>query len=485
MRHKTRATTACYLFALMAALPATAQEAQPKETLNLTPCFISGVKERINCGSIDVPLDYNNPGGVQIRVHVAVLSATSSTPASDPFVIFAGGPGQAAGEYGGFARLAFHEIRKERDIVLIDQRGTGKSYGLRCTFDSLEDTLMEPQEVAEKCRSQHDIDVRYFTLENIMRDTDEVRARLGYDQLNLWGGSYGTKSVSLYLKRYPERVRSIIVDGVLPPDTSLFMSAPSSAQRALTKLADDCKAQASCNAAFPDFEGQVNDLVERAANGELEFKGIDPVSGKYVELPLQFETIVESIRSVMYGAEGTTILPYVVNEAHGGNLTPLLASLMNGSAVIDTMYMGSTLSLLCGEDVASADAEAAAAAGADSFARDSYYRIWSGYCAGWDYMRPTAPDFFAPAASDVPALVLSGDLDPVTPPPLGEHWMKGFPNGRHIIVEGTGHNTSHVACMPELLGEFLETLDPQALDISCLSHVDRLPLVVGANGNVQ
>lgn len=485
----TRVTTAG-IFLLASVGPTLAEGQMPDATnnnsaLKMAPCFIAGLKERVTCGSLELPLDYSDPDGVKIPVHVAVLPAVSATPEKDPLVVFAGGPGQTAGDYGPFAKVAFHEILKKREIILIDQRGTGKSYGMRCEYGTLEDVLLDPTEVAQVCRAEYDIDVRHFTLENIMRDTNEIRKKLGYQQLNLWGGSYGTKSVSLYLKRYPEQVRSIIVDGVLPPDQSLFLSAPASAERALGKLVADCETQSSCQAAFPDFRKQVGELVERAAQGELSFKGLDPITGKPLDIDIEFEVVIESIRSVMYGAEGTTLLPYVVNQAHAGNLTPMLASLLGSSAISDSMYMGATLSLLCGEDVASVTAEQAAKAGEGSFARDSYYRIWSSSCKGWDFMRPTEADFFSPATGDVPALILSGDLDPVTPPPLGERWLEGFPNGRHIIVAGTGHNTSHVGCMPKLLGEFMESLDAKALDASCLDYLDRLPLVVSANGNIK
>lgn len=488
MKKIARVTTAG-LFLFGSALPLLAQDPAPYNTdqavLEMAPCFIAGIKERVSCGTMDLPLNYDDPDGVKVPIHVAVVPAVSATPETDPILVFAGGPGQAAGDYGGFVNLAFYEIQKKRDIILIDQRGTGKSYGMRCGSEDLEEALFDRKQAAEMCRADYDIDVRHFTLENVIRDTDEVRKQLGYDQLNLWGASYGTKTVSLYLKRYPEHVRSIIVDGVLPPDQSLFLSAPASAERALGKLVDDCRAQPSCAAAFPDFKNQVNDLIERAVQGKMNFNGIDPVSGKYLDIDLDFEIVVESIRSVMYGAEGTTLLPYVVNEAHGGNLAPMLASLLGSSAIADTMYMGATFSLLCGEDVASISPEAAAIAGEGSFARDSYYRIWQQSCEGWDYMRPAAPDFFRPTSGDVPALILSGDLDPVTPPPLGDHWLKGFPNGRHIIVAGTGHNTSHVGCMPQLLGKFIEGLDAAALDTSCLDYLARLPLVVNANGNIE
>ena len=484
MKTIIRVTTAG-LIALAGILPASAQGQNQAPSLDLAPCFIGGVKEQISCAFVGMPLNYADPGGQKILLHVAVLPARAAKPAADPFLIFAGGPGQATSEYGFLIEAAFEEIRSERDIVLIDQRGTGKSTPLGCEFTENEDFFLKPQEAAEKCRTRHDIDVRQFTLEHIIRDTDEIRAMLGYEQVNLWGGSYGTKSVSLYLKRYPERVRSIIVDGVLPPDHSLFASAPKSAERALQRLIADCSTQPSCQTAFPRIREQLVALISQASDGELKYDGLDPVSGKPLAFDLDFELVVESVRSAMYGAEGTTQLPYLINEASEGNLQPMVASLMNGSVAGTGMYMGATLSLLCGEDVASIRADEAAKAGEGSFARDSYYRIWSGYCAGWDYVRPTTEDFFAPVKSDVPALILSGNLDPVTPPPLGDHWAQGFPNGRHIIVEGTGHNTSYAACMPKLLSEFMDHLDPAKLDTSCLDHLNHLPIVVGVNGNVQ
>ena len=480
----TRATTAS-LVALTATMAAGAADDNQKEKFTLEPCFVDGIKNAARCATVQLPLNYDDPDGKQIPIFVAVVPSSTASPETDAFIVFSGGPGQASAEQGAFVDLAFDEILGKRDVILIDQRGTGKSYALSCNFDPIEDADIEPKAAAEKCRSQQDIDVRHFTLENIIRDTEEIRARLGYDQLNLWGGSYGTKTASLYLKRYPERVRSVVVDGVLPPDTSLFSSAPASAERALNKLIEDCSAQTSCNQAFPDIKAQVNALVEKASNGELRFKGLNPVTGVSVDIEMSIAMTVESIRSVMYNAEGTTILPFAINEASNGNLQPLVAGLFGAEALSNGMYLGSTLSLLCGEDVSSIGDDAAAAAGAGSFARDSYYKIWNEYCEGWDYIVPSASDFYGPAEGDVPMLVLSGDLDPVTPPALGEHWVKGFPNGRHIVVKGTGHNTSYVACMPSLISEFVDNLDAAALDTSCLDHLARLPLVISANGNVQ
>lgn len=465
--------------------PAGAEEGTGFSSFELSPCFMDGMKGRVLCASVNLPLDYKQPEGAKVPVHVLVLPAVTANPAKDPLLIFAGGPGQAASDLGLLVQSAFHQVHNNRDIVLIDQRGTGKSYGLQCDFDDLDTAFVEPAKAVKQCRAQYDIDVRHFTLENVIRDTDEIRARLGYEQLNLWGGSYGTKSISLYLKRYPERVRAVIVDGVLPPDSLLFASTPKSAERSIGKLIVDCQAQASCHDVFPNFEEQIEALLERAVKGGLVYKGTDPVSGKYIEQDFNFEMAVESIRSVLYSSQGTTILPYIVNEAYNGNLAPLVASMLNGAGMSKSMYLGATLSILCGSDVERMSADDAMKAGEGSFARDSYFRFWRRNCDGWDYINPPAPDFSAPIKSDVPALVLSGDLDPITPPQFGAHWAKGFPNSRHIILAGTGHGTSTVGCMPAIIGEFVDTLDLDALDTSCLDHLSRLPLVVSSNGNVQ
>jgi pimeloyl-ACP methyl ester carboxylesterase len=280
-------------------------------------------------------------------------------------------------------------------------------------------------------------------------------------------------------------VRSIIVDGVLPADKSLFLSAPASAEKAFAALERDCQKSATCTAAYPDFRAQVESLVSQAKAGEIKYKGADPLSGAYVEFDIEYEMAVEAIRSSLYNPDAAAMMPYIISQTHEGNYTPLLASLLNSAAVADSMYMGATMSLLCGEDVAVISKDQAVAAGAGSFAGDHYYRTWASYCEGWDYIIPDTSDFFDLVESDVPALALSGSLDPVTPPALAEHWLQGFSNGRHIVVPGTGHNTSYVACMPELMAEFISTLDAKSLDASCFEGRVRLPLMVGMNGNVQ
>ena len=485
MKNITRVATATIIMAsvglcLDSSRPAAAEDA----TVKFNPCYIAGVKDRLRCTDIDLPLDYTNPGGERISVHVTIVPAKASTPAPDPFLVFAGGPGQAAGDYGLLVRAAFDPIHAKRDIILIDQRGTGQSAGLKCGGDEIPYPLDRFTATTKFCFDQAPKLARQITMENTVRDTDEIRAKLGIEKLNLWGGSYGTRTVALYLKRCPKHVRSLIVDGVLPPDVSLFETAGQSAERAKHLIAEDCAASPACNSRFPDFEAQIDALLDKAKAGDLRYQGPDPVSGEMQDIEFGFGMMVEALRASFYGADSTVFLPLVVDDASKGNLRPLVAAMSNGAGVSDSMYLGNTLSILCGDEIGRVDDASAQRAGEGSFAADSYYRFWKAGCMGWQ-ASPAAPDAFEPARGDVPALVLSGNLDPITPPTMGDHFVAGFPNGRHLVVGGTGHNTGYVGCMPRLMADFVDDLDASALDASCLDHLKRLPIVTGINGNVN
>ncbi|WP_417463911.1 alpha/beta fold hydrolase [Kordiimonas sp.] len=457
---------------------------QAEETPEFKPCYIRGLKERLACADISLPENYAIPDGARVNIHVTRLPAKAGSPEKDPFVVFAGGPGQAAGDYGPLVRLAFQHIRAKRDILLIDQRGTGQSYGIRCESDEMPYPLERFTALARNCMDETPANVAAITMENVVRDTDEIRQRLGYEQLNLWGGSYGTRTVALYLKRYPEHVRSIIVDGVLPPDVSLFETAAASAERAVQKIIQDCGRNSSCAAAYPELEAQLDDLVTQAKGGELRYTGPDPVSGEDMDFILGYGIVVEALRSSFYTADQTTYIPFTINAAADGNLKPLISALLGGTAVSDSMFLGATFSILCGDEIDRANVEEIETQSGRSFAGDTYYQFWKAGCQGWNSGAP-ADDAFEPIGGDVPALVLSGDLDPITPPSMGEHFVKGFPNGRHIVVPGTGHNTSYVACMPKVMADFMDHTDVSALDTSCFDHLKRLPFATGLNGAVN
>lgn len=454
------------------------------------PCVLQGASRVAECATVTVPLNYAAPDGRKIELRLALLPATGGASLPDPIVVLAGGPGQAASEVVNLAETVFRFSSKRRDIVMLDVRGTGHSTPLDCEMPDEAIAWEEDAwvEFFAACRAKYDFDVRYINLETITQDLEQVRQLMGYPEVNLWGGSYGTRKAAHYVRRFGEHVRSAVVDAMLPPDVSLFESVPASTERALQKLLDDCHAQPSCIEAYPDTRAEFMSLMAKAEAGDLYFDSKHPVRGVPIHVKIDGPSLVESVRSVMYGADGTTRLPFVIHEAVEGNLTPLMMSNFGSTAPHSGMYIGMSMSVLCGEEVARISDEQAQLAGQGSFARDTYYEVWSEFCRNWDYFTTAdglPSDLYEPVQSDVPLLALSGDLDPITPPELGEIYVQGYPNSKHIIVSGTGHISSYVGCMPSLISKFIDTLDPANLDDSCLQHFKRLPIITGVNGQVD
>lgn len=433
-------------------------------------CYISNMRSKATCYQFDLPLNYNNPTGSKISVHVTVLPASGSITKADPLFIFAGGPGQAAGDYGGLVQSSFHKILEERPIILMDQRGTGKSEPLDCDDAGYLPTPSDTRKMVENCLRDQKYDVQYFDSLSIIKDSDQIRQALGYQQMNLWGGSWGTRLSAYYAMIYPEHVRSMILDGVLPTETSLFMTAAESAQKSLDHLIDRCAQTPACQQSYPTLRADITTLLDKAERGGLIFDGPDPVTGERLKLTLSRNITVEALRSNLYAAESSRLLPVIVTTALKGNLSPLMAVLMNGSNLSDSMYLGSTLSILCAEEVETVAADTVKKISQNSFARDSYHQFWSNACSAWgktSYHKP----FKQKLVTDIPTLVLSGEVDPVTPSSLGDILMQGLSNGRHIIVKGTGHNTGFVSCMPTLMDKFIDDLKPKDLDVSCMGDV--------------
>jgi len=448
------------------------------------PCYVEGLSMQMACGTVAVPLDWAaGPEAGTIDIHVTKIPASGGKAEAEPFVMFAGGPGQAAGEIAFVVDIALREIWAKHDILLIDTRGTGKSAPMQCNFgDAI--SPAELRAAAADCLAEQKLDTRHFHLQAATRDVKAVFDAMGVQQAHLWGASYGTRSAAMFYRRYPEHVATMIVDGVTPPDLPLFVTTPKATEGALNALFEDCDAQPSCREAFPDLKGDLLNLLAAARGGDLRYTHPNPLTGEAQDVPVGFSATFEAIRSSLYNAQMTTLLPYTIHQAADGNLQPLFAPAYGANM---GMYMGMTLSFLCSEEVDRITPEEAADAGAGTISGASYYDHWSNLCAAWKYM-PNADlpqDMFEPLTGNVPTMVLSGRLDPITPGFMGQKLADSLSNAVHIDVPGTGHNTAEVSCVSYLMGEFIKNRDPQALDASCLQQVKRLPLIVGPNGQTQ
>lgn len=464
-------------------------QAQDQLNIELKPCFIDRISEKSKCATVKMPLDHRGAISGDIDVFVAVVPALSSQILDDPLVIFSGGPGQANSEMGALVTMAFKSIREHREIILIDQRGTGKSTPLRCTDEDESDYSPSKHSMSiQSCRANFDFAAEYFTMENVIADTHVILKSLGYEKVNLWGVSWGTRSAVHYLRRYPAHVRSVIVDGVLPPDVGIFETSPKSATRALTKLYEACKMDEICTKAYGDIEGIIDELVGKANKGTLRYNGANPVTGEPMSQGISLMTLVQNIRGILYTPQKATMLPMALYKLNHGDGRAFMALTSEGAMMSKSLYLGSTLSLLCGEEVPRITAERAQEIGTGQLTQDTYYQYWLAACKGWPSL-PGDDDIHTPLASDVPMMILSGELDPVTPPSMGEHLAKSFKNSRHLVVRGVGHNVSYQGCMPKILGKFIKELDASVIEAECLDKMKRpafsVPLVSAPLVSVQ
>ena len=245
----------------------------------MTACTLGGAVA--TCGTLRVPEDPSNASGRAIDLRVMVVPAASAEVKSDPVFFLAGGPGGAATESFGWAPLTFADLHRDRDFVLVDQRGTGGSN--RLEIPPLPDLRGLPDaEIREKidaALSQLPADPRFYTTYLAMEDLDRVREALGYDEINLYGPSYGATAAQYYMRQHGDHVRAVVLDGGTLLDVPLFERMPASSQGALEILFDRCAIDSSCSAAFPNVRSEFAAVISRLAHESIETATAYPYTG--------------------------------------------------------------------------------------------------------------------------------------------------------------------------------------------------------------
>ena len=457
-------------------------------TMQLKPCRVAQVDNAVKCGSLEVIENRGTQQGRKIALNVVVLPASSRNKEADPVFLFAGGPGQAASDLARQALVILGGLNNKRDLVLIDQRGTGKSNGLTCTFpDALSPEMADfamrdaaTRKALKDCRSKLELkaDLTQYTTTIAMADIEEVRAALGYESINLWGGSYGSRAAMEYLRRYENRVRSVVLDGVAPPSLALPESFARDAGQALEKMYSACGNQAPCKKRFAELKPSVDELLASLAKQPHSASIADPVSGVMREVKVTREMLLASIFSTLYVPELVAMLPASLAQAKQGNYAPLMAmGAIFGDLTEEKIAIGMRLSVVCAEDVpriARSD-QTAARLQPQPFGQLFIDEFAKG-CEIWP-KGTMAKDFDQPVKSTKPVLILSGALDPVTPPAFGEEVKKNFPNSLHAIAPNVGHGVSSRGCGPKLIKKFVENAAVTDLDGKCLERIPR-PLFV-------
>lgn len=481
---------ACWL-ALALSFALIAPTALANRFPDLTPCELSAAAGQVTvsarCGHLQVPENPDDLAGRSLSLPFAVIPARGRPVLPDPVVFLAGGPGQSALETAPFLRAALHDLNRNRDLLFLDQRGTGGANPLHCRAAEEEDPwrITEPAAMLallDRCRADWDADLRFYTTSDGARDLEALRRHLGYDQLNLIGGSYGTRMAQVYLRNHPERVRSVILDGVAPTRLALGAEHGQALDQSLMALFDRCQADAACAQAFPDVHGAFSTLKERYSDWQEgpEVTLLLPRSGESISVPFTRSVLAGALRFLAYSPSTQMLLPLLVHEAaHSGDPSRLASqAIMVTESLQDSIAVGLNFAVGCAEDWPVWPPVGAAA---DTLLGHSLDELYALVCEQWPAgARPD--DFHTPFDSDVPILLLSGEFDPVTPPSYGDEAAAQFSNSRHLIAPGRGHIVLPLPCISRISTQFVDTLDLDALDTDCLEALGPEPFFVQLTG---
>lgn len=453
----------------------------------LTPCRVEGIEEQALCGTHEVFEDRGAKQGRKIALRIVVVPALASSPEPDPLVFLAGGPGQAASETGAALKFV-NRIHRTRDILLVDQRGTGASGPLECNPDppgaglaaKFDDAFRE--EDFKACLARYDADPRFYTTPIAMDDLDEVREALGYDKLNLWGMSYGTRAALVYMRQHPEHVRTAILDGVAPMNLYLPLYMPRDGQRALGLLLEHCQKDPTCAAAFPDLASRVKALLDRLEAAPAKVSVPHPLTGVPEEITISRHVFLEMLRGQLYIPEVAALVPLMLDRATKNDYAPFVAlSLGITGGMLSMIEHGMFYSVVCAEDAPFITDEAITRETAGTWFGEKPVREMLEVCRVWP--RGAIPEGYrTPVTSSVPTLLLSGELDPVTPPSWGEEAKKTLSHSLHVTVPGVGHNTAMVDCVRSLMADFVKQGNLQGLAPACGPELARPPFVTSFAG---
>ncbi len=465
------------------------QDPAERRTLSLKPCRLEGLATQAQCGTYEVFEDRVARTGRKIPLRVVVVPALAAQPQPDPLVLLAGGPGQAASR-STQVLMAVERIRRKRDIVLVDQRGTGDSNPLNCKTDAPEEGLsarLEEGKAAEevrKCREGWDADVRHYTTPVAMDDLDEVRQALGYEKLNLWGVSYGTRAALVYMRQHPERVRTAILDGVAPMGLYLPLFAPRDAQQALDRLLANCEADAACTQAYPNLRSRTEALLTTLETTPARTQVAHPRTGVLEEVVLSRRAFLAQLFAQLYSPEMSSLVPLMLDRATQGDWSPFVALSVGLTENLGrTVSHGLYFAVVCAEDAPFYDEAALVRESQGTWFGPTMGREVLSVCADWP--RGSLPQGYRePVVSSVPTLLLSGELDPVTPPAWAEEAKRTLSNSLHVVVPGVGHNTIGADCARTLMLDLLTQGSVEGLSSACGTTLSRPPFFTSFAGPV-
>ena len=461
-------------------------------TLQFTPCTLAAPGQAATlaarCAALRVPEDRAHADGRRIELAVAWVPSPAKSPAPDPVVFLAGGPGQSALDAFPMLAPAFQEALRQRDVILVDQRGTGRSHRLDCPQAIGDEAALAldvtdaavARDLARRCLGElRDADPRFYTTSDYVADLEAVRAALGVEAVNLVGVSYGTRVALEYLRRHPGRIRAAVLDSVVPPTLILGAEHARNLDAAVDAQFARCEADDRCRARFGSPRGRLDALLARLRASPVTVAYADPLTHERREDALTAEALAGVVRLHAYSPPLFAMLPMLLEAASRGQYDTLMAQArMVGQLIGEQISVPLQLAVSCAEDAPWLVPDPA---DRDTMMGSAFVDVLRAQCSVWP--RGDVPaDFHEPLTSARPVLLLSGEFDPVTPPRYGDAVARQLSRARHLVLRGQGHGVLGAGCTPRLLGGFLERPAPTQLDASCLDALGYVPPFAGLYG---
>ena len=429
----------------------------------LAECRQSGLPGR--CGVLQVPENPASPGGRQLEIRVFVMPATDAdSRVSDALLVLEGGPGASVLATAPMHASTFGRVRRVRDLVFVEQRGTGESAALDCGLGT--SALLDPERVRE-CRQklERGADLRFYGTSAAVADLRLALDALGYERVNVFGVSYGTRTALELVRRHPDRVRTVSLLGTYPPGRNAVLDAPWILDRSLELIAGACASDDVCDGAYPQLASALEQLERRLDGGELDLPRLE---------------LASTLRLMLFYPLTTRQVPAAIAAGAAGDVGPMQAIGSQVGAAFGGITDGAFLSLLCSEDVARLSDDAVENAGRGTLLGGTWGQALMRACGEWT-MAEVPSDFHSALDRSPPLLSLTGELDPSMPPSYGEELADGLDEARHLTLPEAQHGLlgmGGVICVVELLEALIDSGSAATVDAACLSQLKRPPFAV-------
>ena len=433
-------------------------------SVRFAPCRIQLVAAQ--CGRLSVAENPHRPNGRRISLRIAVISATRQ-PAAGALFYLAGGPGGAATTELPAVEQLLGGVASRRDIVLVDQRGTGGSHKLSCPPTSIRtEQVAAVAAYVRRCFARLGSNVRFYTTAVAMDDLDAVRRALGYERIDIYGSSYGATAAQIYLRRHPDSVRTLILDSGSLLSVPVYERLAVNAARALRVQFARCSAELACRRAFPKAPSELPNLLRRRARRTQ-------VLGRTVTIDP--DAVASTVHALSLEADGVPMIPEVIHRAAHGDYVPLAQEFVDrvGADLDARARLVMSFEILCSEPWARFDPGNVLRSSAGSYfasVAESRARLFARVCR-------SVPRGFVPPGSDRPAftkapvLILAGSADPQDPPANMRGWRTFFPNGRLVVVRGATHGVLTAGCVAVVAARFVQLGAVRGLDTSCTRRI--------------